>query len=238
MKRKELTDKEKIIELEGTVSFLNKQLDDSREVSRKEYHEVLEYKCRLEELFPEEKLYEMFPDLYYPVQECELEIFDDEAGDLVPISDWAAKELAKRRKLSETPPETKPGEMELLIAETRDLHLKVAKLEKKVAYWKGEADKRWDKVKELLSLIPDSPGPVQPVAKNAPRRATGKPADFPLGCTREHVAEVSTNELINAVDEQKGSGKTGRGGNASGRALPGRIPVGPAVGTETVGDYV
>lgn len=75
------------------------------------------------------------------------------------------------------PPETKPGEMELLMAENRDLRLKVAKLEKKVAYWKGEADKYWDKVKELLSLVPDSPGPVPPVAKNAPKRAIGKPVE-------------------------------------------------------------
>mgnify|MGYP003287189145 CR=1 FL=1 len=70
---------------------------------RTAYEVLLQYKCRLEELFPEEKLYEMFPELYYPVQECELERYDDEAKDVVPISDWAAKELAKRRELQPPP---------------------------------------------------------------------------------------------------------------------------------------
>ena len=76
---------------------------------RKLQSELLEYKCRLEDLFHYEELYEMFPDLYYPVQDCELEVYDDNARGMVPISEWAAKELEKRRQEEPPPdPESKP----------------------------------------------------------------------------------------------------------------------------------
>jgi hypothetical protein len=76
----------------------------------------------------------------------------------------------------------KHDELERLSTENRELRSKVSSLERKVSYWKKEADKYWDKVKELLAIIPDSAEHATPVPKNAPRRATaGEP---PPGYTR------------------------------------------------------
>jgi hypothetical protein len=85
--------------------------------------------------------------------------------------------------------DVKPGELERLVTENRQLRSRVSSLERKVDYWKKEADKYWDKVKELLPLIPDSPGTVPPVAKNAPKRAIGKPAEAKLPLIPETIGD-------------------------------------------------
>ena len=82
----------------------------------------------------------------------------------------------------------KPGELERLTVENRELRSKVSSLERKVAYWKKEADKYWDKVKELLARIPDSTDDTPPVPKNAPRRAVGKPVEAEMLAEKQQPA--------------------------------------------------